>query len=69
MATGRSTRAGSSSTRQHRQKRAVSESRLELETYNRWQQNRTAIRKWLAKAIAERAIQIYQQQRSNHEDA
>lgn len=47
-----------------RKKGRISVARLRLENYNGWQQNRSAIRKWLVGQIAERAIEIFQKRRS-----
>jgi len=51
-------------TRKYRENREISVARLGLESYNAWQQNRSALRQWLVKQIAERAIQIFQSRRN-----
>jgi hypothetical protein len=50
--------------RKCRENRKNSVARLGLENYNAWQQNRSALRQWLVKQIAERAIQIFQSRRN-----
>jgi hypothetical protein len=51
-------------TRKYRENGEISVARLGLENYNGWQQNRSALRQWLVKQIAERAIQIFQSRRN-----
>jgi hypothetical protein len=50
--------------RKCRDNRKISVARLGLENYNAWHQNRSALRQWLVKQIAERAIQIFQSRRN-----
>lgn len=47
-----------------RQRRRLTVDRLELESYDAWQQRRAEIRQWLVEQIAERAIEIFQARRN-----